>query len=67
MYQVYTRQNKKGNWWCNGTIQGYDYSFESPSMFDAQHQMRNLLSKKDINPDHVKWHKPTLYPTDEVK
>lgn len=65
MIVIETRQNRYGQWWCNATIKGYDYSFEENSILDAQHEMRNLLSKKDINPDSVIWETPTYYKTEK--
>lgn len=46
---IQTRQQKNGNWWCNGTIVGYDYSYEGQTIEEAQSQMRALLEYRGIN------------------
>jgi hypothetical protein len=47
--EVQTRQNKKGDWWCNMTAQGYgDISFEGKTIEDAQNGVsRNIISTKN--------------------
>lgn len=50
---IQTRQQKNGNWWCNGTIESYDYSYEGQTIEEAQSQMRALLEYRGIN--SAKW------------
>lgn len=48
----------KGTWYCFGTIAGYDYSFDGVTVDAAKLKMMDLLQKKKINPETVKWHEP---------
>lgn len=61
MIKIQTRQNRHGNWWCNGTIDGYDHSFEGKKIQEAQEQMLDLLKKKSIPLERTKWELPRLY------
>jgi len=58
MYHIYTRQNRKGKWWCNGTVLGYDYSFEDFTIATAQMQMRRKLEEMGVSAHDVKWQEP---------
>jgi hypothetical protein len=58
---VQTRQNRKRNWWCNGTINGYDYSFEGNTINDAKTQMIELLAKLNVREMDVVWEEPKCY------
>lgn len=64
---IETRQKSNGDWWCNGTIYGYDVSFESKTSFDARRQMIVYLKGKGINIEDVKWMKPQTYSMIEKK
>jgi phage-related protein len=61
MIHLYVRQNNRGAWWCNGTINGYDHSFEG-TLESCQIQMASFLTKKGIAVKDVVWHEPRLYP-----
>ena len=49
-----------GKWYCYGTIAGYDYSFDGLTIDAARIQMIDLLKRKAIDIDSVKWHEPDL-------
>lgn len=61
MYIIQTRQKPDcRGWWCNGTIEGYDHSFEAKEMKDAQHEMIEFLKKRNLL-DSVRWEYPKYY------
>lgn len=62
---VHTRQNSKGNYWCNGTINGSDQSFEGWSIECAQAKMRMYLNCKGIR--NIIWEAPVEYVPDPPK
>lgn len=61
MWTIQTRENKDGNWWCNGTIQGYDHSFEAKTIKKATIKMVKFLNDKRINMSETKWETPKYY------
>lgn len=63
MIIIHTRQNRKGNWWCNSTIKGYDVSFEGESVESAQDQMWAYLKKHQIY--NTSWLPVEFYPHNE--
>lgn len=56
---VHTRQNALGNFWCHGTINGCDESFEAPYAGDAQMLMKYFLKRKGIT--NVCWMPVVMY------
>lgn len=44
MIKIHTKQNRKGNWWCFATLNGYDYSFEGKDILESQMKMKKCLS-----------------------
>lgn len=62
---IQTRQNSKGNWWCNATIFGYDHSFEGETIEQAREQMIDLITKEGKNHNDYVWDEPTPYPHKE--
>ena len=52
MIHIETRKNSNGKWWCNATIDGYDYCFEDASISGAQLQMMNQCN---IAPEQCVW------------
>lgn len=64
MYVIETRQQKNGNWWCNGTIEGYDHSFESNTMHGARFKMRVFLKIRKIPCDMIRWENVQYYRED---
>lgn len=60
MIHISVRENKHGTWWCNGTIQGYDHSFEG-GFGECQMLMAELLNKKGIREKEVIWNAPQYY------
>lgn len=66
MTHIETRQNRKGNFWCNGTINGYDISFEEQTTEKAREKMGEYLENRNIS--NVIWEAVKYYPaTDNVK
>lgn len=55
MYVIQTRQNRHGAWWCNATLNGYDYSFEGDTPTLAQTQMIRLLRQLNIPSFEATW------------
>lgn len=64
MVHIHTKENKKGKWYCFGTVQGYDYSFEDFTIETVRNQMRKLLQKLCVPVMNIKWHEPKTY--DEI-
>jgi len=56
-----TRQQKNGRWRCNGTIDGYDYSFEGVYIDDAQNQMHQLIYRMGWDFREFKWTEPEYH------
>ena len=46
MLTISTRQNRKGNWWCNTTYNGEDISVEGGSPNEAQFLIIKELVKR---------------------
>ena len=63
MIKIQTRQQANGYWWCNATVNGYDYSFEDVNIIDAQMQMVACLLANSIYFDMCIWEPEQLYPT----
>lgn len=53
------RVNRK--WFCFGTINGYDHSFEGTTKVEAQDQMRDLLKRLGIT--EAQWEHDREYDT----
>lgn len=44
--EVDQKENRKGNWICYATVDGYDHSYEAVRIEDAQLLMSRALHKK---------------------
>lgn len=66
MVHIQTRQQKNLEWWCNGTVDGYDMSFDGFTMLQAQEKMRAYLIGKHFYPQDVNWESPIYYPTTSI-
>lgn len=55
MIHIETRKTPSGKWWCNATINGYDYSFEDTSILGSQLKMMDQLNKLNISPELCVW------------
>jgi hypothetical protein len=60
MLTIQTRQNSKGNWWCNTTWNGYDISVEGQTIDDAQSLMIVELGKQKCS-EIRNWSLPKFY------
>ena len=64
MLTVQTRQNSKGNWWCNTTHAGYDIYEEGETIAEAQRLMSETLERRG-QIGEVNWETPKPYPKKE--
>ena len=60
MIIIQTRQNSKGGWFCNATINGYDYSFEGITALGAQAPMDRKITELKL-PLHSFYWEPCEY------
>jgi hypothetical protein len=65
---IQTRQNRKGNWWCNTTYNGEDISVEGKSVYEARFLMIRELYKRKYYGER-NWEPEKFYkkPTETVK
>jgi hypothetical protein len=62
MIHIETKRVRKV-WYCFGTIQGYDHSFNGLSMGSAQRQMNEMLERKQIKAEECIWEEPKEFDT----
>jgi hypothetical protein len=60
MLTIQTRQNRKGNWWCNTTFNGEDISVESRTIDASQCLIIEELVRKGYA-GRGNWTKPEFY------
>lgn len=65
MLSVETRQNEKGNWWCNTTHAGYDLFEEGTTIEEARQLITETLNRRGLPSEEIKWEEPKLYPKKE--
>lgn len=61
MIQIQTRENRNGRWYCFATFNGYDYSYIGRDKSDAQHWMKQRISKPDCKGLKFEWLPPVTY------
>lgn len=62
MPTIQTREQGNGQWWCNATIHGYDYSFNASGVLEAHSKMIEFLNTRNINPKDCTWEEVKRYP-----
>jgi hypothetical protein len=61
MLTIQTRQNRKGNWWCNTTFNGEDISVESRTIDASRCLIIEELTIKREYAGGWKWSEPEFY------
>lgn len=65
MTYIFVKQNRRNNWWCYGTINGYDKSFEGNTQNAVKQKMIQYLKKQKVDMEQVKWFEPNYYQHDK--
>ena len=61
MIHIQRRENAKGKWWVNTTVDCMDISFEQEMLGDAENDMMACLFKRGYSKKDVIWEEPTRY------
>lgn len=62
MIIIYTRQNQKGDWWCNTHIENYtEFFVEGKTQSQAKDLMRKELSRRNLDHEDIIWKAPEYY------
>ena len=63
MIHIQRRENSKGNWWVNTTVDGEDVCFEEEMLGDAEKEMMAFLFHRGYSNKDVVWEEPKRYET----